>query len=489
MNSGGQNMRVLENVQPQKVFYYFEELAGIPHGSYHTKGISDYCMNFAKERELEAYQDAYNNVVIIKEATAGYESAEPIILQGHLDMVCEKENDTEIDFENEGLRLFIDGDFVKAKGTTLGGDDGIAIAYALAILDSDEIAHPRLECVFTVDEEVGMLGAEKIDLSMLKGHQVLNIDSDVEGTFLTSCAGGVTAECSFPLVFDEAEGLQYRLTLTGLMGGHSGGEIDKERANAIVEIGRILKHLDDTLEMGICALNGGLKDNAIPRECICDILVTPEDEKKLEDAVFALNHILKKEYQASDPDIVLRFEKLGTKKTQVLGYRSQSRILFFLRNMPNGIQHMSMEIPGLPETSLNAGIMKMTEEEFSVSFSVRSSVKSRKEEVMDRLSYLSEFLGGTVTFTGNYPAWEYKKDSKVRELVLDVYRDLYQKEPKIEAIHAGLECGILSEKIENLDCVSFGPDNFDIHTPKERLSISSTERVWKFILEFLKRAK
>ena len=266
-------------------------------------------------------------------------------------------------------------------------------------------------------------------------------------------------------------------------------EIDKERANAIVEIGRVLKHLDDTLEMGICALNGGLKDNAIPRECICDILVTPEDEKKLEDAVFALNHILKKEYQASDPDIVLRFEKLGTKKTQVLGYRSQSRILFFLRNMPNGIQHMNMEIPGLPETSLNAGIMKMTEEEFSVSFSVRSSVKSRKEEVMDRLSYLSEFLGGTVTFTGNYPAWEYKKDSKVRELVLDVYRDLYQKEPKIEAIHAGLECGILSEKIENLDCVSFGPDNFDIHTPKERLSISSTERVWKFILEFLKRAK
>ena len=240
MNSGGKNMRVLENVQPQKVFYYFEELAGIPHGSYHTKAISDYCMNFAKERELEAYQDAYNNVVIIKEATDGYENAEPIILQGHLDMVCEKENDTEIDFENEGLRLFIDGDFVKAKGTTLGGDDGIAIAYSLAILDSDDIAHPRLECVFTVDEEVGMLGAEKIDLSMLKGHQVLNIDSDVEGTFLTSCAGGVTAECSFPLVFDEAEGLQYRLTLTGLMGGHSGGEIDKERANAIVEIGRIL---------------------------------------------------------------------------------------------------------------------------------------------------------------------------------------------------------------------------------------------------------
>lgn len=481
-------MRVLENLKPQKVFYFFEELAGIPHGSYHTKEISDYCMRFAKERSLEAHQDAYNNVILIKEATEGYEAAEPIIIQGHLDMVCEKESGVEIDFEREGLSLYVDGDFVKAKGTTLGGDDGIAIAYALALLDSEDIPHPRLECVFTVDEEVGMLGAEKIDLSMLRGHRVLNIDSDVEGSFLTSCAGGVTAECSFPLVFDEAEGCRYRLTLGGLQGGHSGSEIDKEHANAIVEMGRILKYLEDRLELGICALNGGLKDNAIPREAVCDILITGEEREELERIVSELNEILRKEYQASDKDIELRAEFLGNGASQVLGYRSQSRILFFLRNMPNGIQNWSREL-GLPETSLNAGIMKMTEEEFSVSFSIRSSVKSRKEELMERLSYLVEFLGGTATFTGNYPAWEYQKNSPVRELVKEVYRDLYGKEPKIEAIHAGLECGILSEKIEDLDCVSFGPDNFDIHTPKERLSISSTERVWKFILEFLKRAE
>lgn len=487
MYQEAEKMRVLEGKEPAGVFYYFEEIAGIPHGSYNTKAISDYCMKFAKERNLEAYQDDYNNVVIIKEAAAGYEEAEPIIIQGHLDMVCEKESGCEIDFEKEGLDLYVDGDFLKARGTTLGGDDGIAIAYALALLDAKDIAHPRLECVFTVDEEVGMLGAEKIDLSMLQGHRVLNIDSDVEGSFLTSCAGGVTAECSFPVIFDEAEGCKYRLTLCGLQGGHSGSEIDKERANAIVEMGRILKYMEDRLEMGICSLNGGLKDNAIPRECISEILITEEDQKKLGEVIEDLNQIIKKEYQVSDPDIELKAEPLGTTSAQVLGYRSQSRILFFLRNMPNGIQNMNMEL-GLPETSLNAGIMKMTEEGFFVSFSIRSSVSSRKENLMERLAYLVEFLGGNVEFNGNYPAWEYKKDSAVRDLVVDVYEKLYGRKPRIEAIHAGLECGILSEKIENLDCVSFGPDNFDIHTPKERLSISSTERVWKFILEFLKRA-
>lgn len=481
-------MRVLEGREPQKVFYYFEKIAGIPHGSYHTKAISDYCMKFAKERNLEAYQDESNNVIIIKEASAGYEQAEPVIIQGHLDMVCEKESGVEIDFERDGLSLYVDGDFVRAEGTTLGGDDGIAIAYGLALLDSGEFSHPRLECVFTADEEVGLLGAEKIDLSMLKGRQVLNIDSDIEGSFLTSCAGGVTAECRFPLVFDEAEGLKYRLTLAGLQGGHSGSEIDKERANSIVEIGRILRYAEERIELGICALNGGLKDNAIPRESVCDILLTEDGQEELERVIAELNQILQKEYQSSDPDITLTAECLGVCQTPVLGYRSQSRILFFLRNMPNGLQHMSMDIPGLPETSLNAGIMKMQEEEFLVSFAIRSSVGTRKEELMGRLSYLAEFLGGSVEFSGSYPAWEYKKESKVRTLAAEVYRDLYGKEAKFEAIHAGLECGILSEKIPDLDCISFGPDNFDIHTPKERLSISSTERVWNFILEFLKRA-
>ena len=269
-------MRVLEDREPKKVFQFFEEIAAIPHGSYHTKEISNYCVDFARKRELEVYQDAYNNVIIIKEATAGYEEAEPIIIQGHLDMVCEKESDCDIDFEKEGLRLYVDGDFLKARGTTLGGDDGIAIAYALALLDEEDIPHPRLECVFTVDEEVGMLGAEKIDLSMLKGHQMLNIDSDEEGYFLTGCAGGVTAECVLPVSYDVAEGVSYTLKLSGLQGGHSGSEIDKERANAVVEMGRILKKAEDSIDMGIVSLQGGLKDNAIPREVISEVLVMEE---------------------------------------------------------------------------------------------------------------------------------------------------------------------------------------------------------------------
>ncbi|MCI8327237.1 MAG: aminoacyl-histidine dipeptidase, partial [Lachnospiraceae bacterium] len=344
-------MRVLENQKPERVFYFFEEIAGIPHGSYHTKQISDYCMQFAKKRGLEAYQDEYNNVIIIKEATKGYEQAEPIILQGHLDMVCEKESDVNLDFEKEGLSLYVDGDFVRARGTTLGGDDGIAIAYAMALLDSDDIQHPRLECVFTSDEEVGMLGAEKIDLSVLKGHRVLNIDSDEEGCFLTSCAGGVTAECHFPTVFDEAEGCKYRLTLCGLQGGHSGGEIAKERANAIIEMGRILKYIEERLEVGICSLQGGLKDNAIPRESTCEILIVDQDREQLEEIISELDQILKKEYQTSDPAIELRAEYLGNGKSRVMGYRSQNRILFFLRNVPNGLHNMTVE-HGIPETSL-----------------------------------------------------------------------------------------------------------------------------------------
>lgn len=482
-------MRVLEDREPKKVFQFFEEIAAIPHGSYHTKEISDYCVGFAKKRELEVYQDAYNNVIIIKEATAGYEEAEPIIIQGHLDMVCEKESDCDIDFEKEGLRLYVDGDFLKARGTTLGGDDGIAIAYALALLDEEDIPHPRLECVFTVDEEVGMLGAEKIDLSMLKGHQMLNIDSDEEGYFLTGCAGGVTAECVLPVSYDVAEGVSYTLKLSGLQGGHSGSEIDKERANAVVEMGRILKKAEDSIDMGIVSLQGGLKDNAIPREVISEVLVMEEQKKDFEQLLQEMNETLQKEYAASDKGIELTFCCNGEKQAKILGYRAQTGVLFFLRNMPNGIQHMSMDVPGLPETSLNAGIMKLEEERFLVSFSIRSSVASRKENLMERLEYLMGFLGGEVTFSGNYPAWEYKRDSKIRPLAAEVYRELYGKEPVIEAIHAGLECGLLSQKIPDLDCVSFGPDNFDIHTPQERLSISSTERVWKFILEFLKRAK
>lgn len=483
-------MRVCEQLEPKKVFAYFEEICQIPHGSRNTKAISDYCVSFAKSHNLKYIQDGDNNVIIFKEASPGYENSEPVIIQGHLDMVCEKENGVDIDFEKDGLKLYVDGDFLKAEGTTLGGDDGIAIAYALAILDDDSLAHPPLEIVFTVDEEIGMLGAETMDLSMLKGRKLLNIDSDVEGVFLASCAGGLQAICELPVSRVEAEGTSYEIKVGGLLGGHSGSEIDKERGNAVWLLGRVLDSLSKEISFAIESMEGGLKDNAIPREASAGILLESEaDEKELCARVEELEQKLKKEFKTSDKDITVSCQKQGQGKKSVLHASTASKILFFLRMMPNGIQNMSMDIAGLVETSLNAGIMKLTEDEFSVCFAVRSSVTSRKFEVTDRLTFLTEFLGGEITVGGDYPAWEYKTDSSMRELMAETYKELFDEEAKIEAIHAGLECGLFSGKLPGLDCISFGPNNFDIHTPNERLSISSTEKIWKLLIEFLKRLK
>ena len=482
-------MRVCENLEPKQVFHFFEELCAIPHGSGNTKGVSDYCVKFARERGLFAVQDDVNNVIITKPGTAGYENAEPVILQGHLDMVCEKEAGCEIDFAADGLQLYVDGDFLKARGTTLGGDDGIAVAYALALLDSKDLAHPPLEVVLTVDEETGMEGANALDTSLLKGKKLLNIDSDEEGIFLAGCAGGLRADCGIPVHRSQRAGDLYELRIHGLLGGHSGGEIHKERANAIALSGRILKALAEETGAGLQALQGGLMDNAIPREVTAALVVEKSQGQVLQETVEKWETILKKEYRAADPGLQLSLEKSGSGACLALDAGSLVKVLFFLRHMPWGVQHMSVEIPGLVETSLNPGIMKLEEDRFQVSFSVRSSVTSRKYEVTDRLTFLTEFLGGEVSLHGDYPAWEYQEKSAMRKLMADCYRDLFGKEPKIQAIHAGLECGILSGKIKDLDCISFGPDNFDIHTPKERLSISSTERVWRLLTEFLRRCR
>lgn len=481
-------MSVLENLQPQKVFHYFKEICNIPHGSRNTKQISDYLVQFAKNRNLTCYQDELNNVIIKKDATAGYEASEPIIIQGHMDMVCEKENDCDIDFEKDGIRLMIDGDFVTADGTTLGGDDGIAVAYALAILDSDDIPHPALEVVITVDEEIGMLGAFDMDLSMLKGHKMLNIDSDVEGHFLTSCAGGMSLIADIPVKRTTQVGLAAEIILTGLVGGHSGSEIDKEHGNADILMGRVFSALADVTPFGVITMAGGLKDNAIPRECKAAILLPEESLATACDALKALETALKNEYIKSDAGIQILVQPMGIQKADILDYASVNRVLCYLRMVPNGILHMSQVMPGLVETSLNLGILELTEEALHTVTSIRSSVSSRKEDVKNRVAMVVELLGGEITVEGDYPAWEYKDKSDVRTEIAAVYKELFDEEPVFEAIHAGLECGIFSEKIKDLDCVSFGPNNYDIHTPKERLSISSTERMWRLILEFLKRA-
>lgn len=482
-------MMLSEELYPQRVFYYFEQIAAIPHGSRNTKAISDFLVNFAKEHNLVWYQDENNNVVIVKEASAGYEAAEPIIIQGHMDMVCEKEKGVDIDFEKDGLKLYIDGDFLKAEGTTLGGDDGIAVAYALALLDSQEIAHPKLEVVITVDEEIGMLGAEAIDLSMLTGHTMLNIDSDVEGSFLTGCAGGMAVNVTLPIKRVMQSGEKVALTITGLEGGHSGSEIDKEHGNANILMGRLLRALFEETPFGIISLAGGLKDNAIPRECVTELLVPQENVNLVKEIADKLDIELKKEFMTADPSVRIEFEDLGKKEESILDFGSVSRVIFYLRSVPNGVQHMSQVMHGLVETSLNLGIMELKEDALHTVTSIRSSVGTRKADLLDRVTAIVELLGGEAEVEGDYPAWEYKQDSSLRPQIAKVYKQLYGKDPVFETIHAGLECGLLSEKIKNLDCVSFGPDNFDIHTPKERLSISSTGRVWDFIVEFLRQAK
>lgn len=478
-------MRILENLEPARPLYYFEEISNIPRGSGNTKQISDYCVNFAKEHNLKYIQDDLNDIIIFKEASKGYENAEPIIIQGHMDMVCEKEKNCDINFEKEGVRLAVEDDFIFAKGTTLGGDDGVAVAYALALLEDDTLKHPKLEVVFTIDEETGMTGARNIDLSMLEGKRLLNIDSEDDGVLWISCAGGRNSHVSIPVSRKEFHGVECILSIEGLEGGHSGAEIDKGHGNSNIIMGRVLHELNKNVDYTILKLAGGLKDNAIPVETVCSIIIEETQLKNVETLLQQFDKVLKNEYRASDAGVRIEFLAREKGKYDALDKESCKNVIFTLMEIPNGIASMSMEIDELVETSCNLGILKLEDKEMKMVISVRSSVSSRKEMLSDKIKLLAEHFNGTYTIEGDYPAWEYNSDSKLREEMMKIYKEKYKKEMKIKAIHAGLECGLLSTKIKDLDCVSFGPDIFDIHTPKERMSISSFKNVWEYILEIL----
>jgi len=481
---------MLEHLQPERVFYYFEKMCAIPHGSGNTKQISDFCVDFAKEHNLEYHQDTDNNVIIIKEATAGYENAEPVILQGHLDMVCEKTADCPKDMATEGLDVYVDGDEVRAKDTTLGGDNGIAVAMALAILEDETLEHPRVEAVFTVDEEIGLLGAGSIDVSPLKGKTMINIDSEDEGIFTVSCAGGNTSDCRLPISTSDYEGAVYTLEITGCKGGHSGVEIDKGRSNANVLMGRLLQEVQRGASLQIVSVDGGLKDNAIPVQSKAVVVCSASsDEEVIKQAVNRMQAVFANEYATADPDIKVTLTKEENAKVKVSDASLTDKIICMLTCMPNGIQSMSMDIDGLVQTSLNIGIVETHEDYFRMSFCVRSSVDSEREMLNRRIGTLMTQLGGTIAIEGDYKGWEYKKDSTLRELMIDVFKDQYGKEPKVEAIHAGLECGMFAGKIPGLDCVSIGPDLNQIHTVRESMNIPSVQRVYAFVLEVLKRMK
>ncbi len=485
---------MLENIKPERVFYYFEEISKIPRPSYHEKEISDYLVNFAKDHGLEYIQDELYNVIIIKPATAGYEKKPAIVIQGHMDMVCEKTSDCQKDMDHEGLELVLDGDILSAKGTTLGGDDGIAVAYALALLEDEDLKHPRLEVVITVSEEVGMDGARGIDVSPLQGRIFLNIDSEMEGQCLASCAGGGTCHISLPVSRDDEKwtvldghsidvgagisGHTYRVSVTGGKGGHSGAQIHMGRANATVLLGRVLRSINGSCEWRLISITGGTKDNAIPREASAVILA--EDEEKIRSAVEALDKAVSAEFSATDPELHIELEPASCDMKPMSG-ESTDRVLLLLSSMPNGVRRMSRDIEGLVETSLNLGITATEEGEVSFAFSIRSSVASAYEALRQKVTYVAESLGAKTEMSGEYPAWEYVAKSPLREKMISIYRDMTGKELKVFAIHAGLECGIFAGKMPGLDAVSFGPDIWDIHTPDEHLSVSSVARVYDFI--------
>ena len=479
--------KILGHLEPQAVFHYFEEIAAIPHGSRTTKKIADYCEQFAKDRGLQHTRDASDNVIIVKPAAKGYETAAPVVLQGHLDMVCEKAPGCTKDMETEGLDLVEENGWVYARGTTLGGDDGIAVAMMLALLDEKDLPAPRLECIITSDEEIGMLGAAVLQPTLVTGRNMINLDSEAEGVFTVSCAGGNRTYCRLPIQRETVTGQTVTLRIAKLVGGHSGVEIDKGRANADMLLGRLVMAARRDAPCRLISLTGGSKDNAIPNEATAQLLC--EDLPALERLAAAWQSQLRHEYAPAEPDLTITVTPNEKTACAVLTEESAERVLCMLLCVPNGIQAMSGSLPGLVQTSLNLGILTTEDDAVELHFGVRSSVASQKEMLTERLTVLTHQLGGTVEVFGDYPAWEYRAESPLRELMCEVYREQYGTEPKIEAIHAGLECGLLCEKLPGLDCVSIGPELLEIHTARERMSVESVGRVWRYVREVLRRSR
>ncbi len=473
----------LAGLEPAGVFGYFEKLCSIPHGSGNTKQISDYLVSFAKEHGIAWQQDALNNVVLFQEGTCGYENHAPVILQGHMDMVCEKDADCPIDMEKQGLDIGHDGEYIFAKGTTLGGDNGIAVAYALALLADKTIPHPPLEIIITVDEETGMEGAAGVDLSRLKGRTMVNLDSEDEGVFTVSCAGGARGTVHLPVERRVVYGPCLKLTVEGLQGGHSGVEIHKNRANANKVLAELMGRVEKIMPMCITRLQGGAKDNAIPRSAGVTFVALGMHPERINDIASQLEQEIREQFD--EPNVKIYGDNVDALGGNALTAESTAKVIALLNAAPNGVQAWSEDIDGLVQTSLNLGVVKL-EEELTLTFAVRSSVNQEKRDLLARLEELAKFYGGSYSQMGDYPAWEYRKDSPLRDTMVSLFEKMFQSKPQVVAIHAGLECGMLSEKLPGLDCVSIGPDMLDIHTSRERLNIASTRRTWEFLLELLK---
>jgi len=474
---------VTSGLRPERVFYYFEQISSIPRGSGNEKAISDYCVFVAKELGLYYYQDEGNNVVIRKSASIGCEKAEGIIIQGHLDMVCEKNKDVLHDFIKDPIKLIVDKGYLKADGTTLGGDDGIAIAMGLALIEDNEIKHPQIELLFTTDEEVGMKGAKNFASGVLSGTRLINLDSEDEGIFVVSCCGGAKASISIPIVREEVPDgfVPIAIRIRGLLGGHSGSDIHLQRANANKLMGRILRQIGKTFFYRLKSINGGLMDNAITRECDAVIYFPAEDIDELTDLCNQFEDIFLNEYASSEKSVKVLVERVEDNQEKVFDFETTNKIMYALNIIPYGVIRISLEIDGLVETSSNIGIVRTTDSMVEFISAVRSSIATQKYKVLEELQMITELVGGTLTIKGEYPGWEFKKDSRLRDICVESYKEMFGSEPKVQSIHAGLECGLLASKYPSLDMISMGPEMHDVHTPGEKMSIASVEKMWNYI--------
>ncbi len=479
---------ITENYDYKNILFFFEQLAKIPHGSGNVETISNFLLSFAKEHNCNCRQDEKKNVVVFLPATKGYEDRKTVMLQGHMDMVCEKDSDCPHDFMKDPLELYIEDGKLRAKGTTLGGDDGIAIAYMMALMADKNAEHPAMELVMTTDEETGMFGASALDVSDLKASYLINVDSEEEGRCYCGCAGGLRQNCVLDLEREEMSGIAVEIKIKGLTGGHSGVEIDKNRTNANKLMARLLFELRNPVDYRVVELKGGKLDNAIPREAFATIVIKDFNINEFKNAAGSLVAKYKDELNASEPGLEFEFCIVPTEKTyKVINGKSFGSLLYFLIQAPNGVQKMSSAIPGLVESSLNMGIVFTEDTKAVIRFSLRSSVTSFKRYMSAKLDYLISILGGEASTEGDYPAWEYRKESVLRERFKELYVEEYGSEPVFEVMHAGLECGLLFDKCPGLDIISIGPDMRDVHSPNESLDLESAVRVYKFLEKLICR--
>jgi dipeptidase D len=482
---------VLGNLEPKELFTNFEALTKIPRGSGNEQQVSDYLKDFGEKLGLETIQEECLNVIIKKPGTSGYENGPTVILQGHMDMVCVKEQNISFDFDKEAIPIVIDGDMITTKGTTLGADNGIAVAMAMAILESKDIPHPPITALFTVSEETTMGGAENLDSKDISGDILINIDSEEEGIMTTSCAGGVDNIVRLPIIHDDREdkaNVAFNISIKGLLGGHSGLEINKNRGNAIILLGRLLDDLREEIHFDISSIAGGEKINAIPKYASCDVLIDSDDKGELDKVIERYQEIFKNEFKTPDPNIIVECTDAEL-VDKVFNIETKNACIDILRLTPFGVQTMSSDIEGLVQSSTNLGVMGVEGEEVVFRNSVRSSVHSLKGEINSRIEIMAHLNGAKMILEADYPEWEFRKESRIRDLMAKIYKDMYNKEMEVAAIHAGLECGLLKEALGDIDMVSIGPNMYDVHTPVEHLSISSTKRVYEFLCEVLKELK